>query len=110
MDIMPNSVLMPIGKKKGNIRVMLWAWWGCNSSPSDQNDNAVIYPQFLKKSEHKLKKSQRRLSKKFVKGAKPQSKNYHQKRIRLGKVHQKIQRQRIDGSRVFQIHITKPAN
>jgi mRNA-degrading endonuclease RelE of RelBE toxin-antitoxin system len=110
MGIMPNSVLMPIGKKKGNIRVMLWAWWGCNSSPSDQNDNAVIYPQFLKKSEHKLKKSQRRLSKKFVKGAKPQSKNYHQKRIRLGKVHQKIQRQRIDGSRVFQIHITKPAN
>jgi len=64
----------------------------------------------LKKSERKLKKAQRRLSKKFVKGAKPQSKNYHQKRIGLGKVHQKIQRQRIDGSRVFQIHITKPAN
>ena len=90
---------------------MLWAWWGFNTTPSDKNDNAVIYPQLLKKSERKLKKAQRRLrSKKFIKGAKPQSKNYHQKRIRLGKVHQKIQRQRIDGSRVFQIHITKPAN
>jgi putative transposase len=56
----------------------------------------LIYPQFLKKSQRKLKKAQRRLSKKIVKGAKPQSKNYHQKRIRLGKVHQKIQRQRKD--------------
>jgi putative transposase len=73
---------------------MLWAGiWGCNTSPSYQNDSAVIYPQFLKKSQRKLKKAQRRLSKKIVKGAKPQSKNYHQKRIRLGKVHQKIQRQ-----------------
>ena len=28
----------------------------------DQNDNAVIYPQFLKKSERRLKKAQKRLS------------------------------------------------
>jgi putative transposase len=62
----------------------------------DQNDNVVIYPQFLRKSEQKLKKSQRRLSKKFVKGAKPQSKNYHKARKRLGRVHLKIQRQRKD--------------
>jgi putative transposase len=76
MAIMPNSVL--------------------NTSPSYQKDNAVIYPQLLKKSQRKLKKAQRRLSKKFVKGAKPQSKNYHQKKIRLGKVHQNIQRHRKD--------------
>jgi putative transposase len=62
----------------------------------DQNDNAVIYPQFLRKSEKRLKKAQRRLSKKFVQGAKPQSKNYHKARKRLGRVHLKIQRQRKD--------------
>jgi putative transposase len=62
----------------------------------DQNDNAVIYPQFLRKSERRLKKAQKRLSKKFVKGKKPQSNNYHKARIRLGKVHLKIQRQRKD--------------
>ena len=32
----------------------------------DQNDHAVVYPQFLRKSERKLKKAARRLSKKFV--------------------------------------------
>jgi putative transposase len=62
----------------------------------DQNDNAVIYPQFLRKSERRLKKAHRQLSKKFVKGKKPQSNNYHKARIRLGKVHLKIQRQRKD--------------
>lgn len=62
----------------------------------DQNDNAVIYPQFLRSSEKRLKKAQRRLSKQFVKGAKPQSKNYHKQRKRLGKIYLKIQRQRKD--------------
>ena len=62
----------------------------------DQNDNAVIYPQFLRKSERRLKKASRRLSKKFVKGAKPQSNNYHKARKRLGRIHLKIQRQRKD--------------
>ena len=62
----------------------------------DQNDNAVIYPQFLRKSEKRLKKAQRRLSKKFIKGAKPQSNNYHKQRKRLGRIHLKIQRQRKD--------------
>ena len=62
----------------------------------DQNDNAVIYPRFLRKSERRLKKVQRRLSKKFIKGKKPQSNNYHKVRIRLGRVHLKIQRQRKD--------------
>jgi len=62
----------------------------------DQNDNAVIYPQFLRKSEKRLKKAQRKLSKKFVKGAKPQSKNYHKARKRLSKIHLKVSRQRKD--------------
>lgn len=64
----------------------------------DQNDNTVIYPQFLRKSERRLKQAQRRVSRKFVKGAKPQSNNYHRARKRLGKVHLKIQRQRNDWS------------
>jgi putative transposase len=62
----------------------------------DQNDNAVIYPQFLRKAEKRLKKAQKRLSKKFVKGAKPQSNNYHKARKRLGRIHLKVQRQRKD--------------
>jgi len=62
----------------------------------DQNNNAVIYPQFLRKSERRLKKRSKQLSKKFVKGKKPQSINYHACRKRLGKVHLKIQRQRKD--------------
>lgn len=62
----------------------------------DQNDNAVKYPKFLRKAEKRLKRQQRRLSKRFVKGAKPQSKNYHKQRKRLGKIHLKVQRQRKD--------------
>lgn len=64
----------------------------------DQNDNAVIYPQFLSSSEHRLKRAQKRLSKKYVLGKKPQSNNYHKTRKRLGKTHLKIQRQRKDWS------------
>ena len=62
----------------------------------DQNDNAVEYPKFLRKTEKQLKRQQRRLSHKFRKGAKPQSNNYHKQRKRLGKVHLKVQRQRKD--------------
>ncbi|WP_367267661.1 transposase [Okeania sp. SIO2C9] len=36
----------------------------------DQNDHAVVYPQYLRFAEKKLKRRQRQLSKKFVKGKK----------------------------------------
>ena len=62
----------------------------------DQNNRAVIYPQFIRKSERRLKKASRKLSNKYVRGAKPQSKNYHKARNRCGKIHLKIQRQRKD--------------
>ncbi|NER20453.1 MAG: transposase [Symploca sp. SIO1C2] len=62
----------------------------------DQSDNALVYPQYLRKSEKRLKKQQRRLSKKFSKNKKPQSNNYHKARKRLGRTHLKIQRQRKD--------------
>jgi putative transposase len=81
------------GKYTGNV---VGLDLGLKYFTKDQNDNAVIYPQFLRKSERRLKKAQRRLSKKFVKDKKPQSSNYHKARIRLGKVHLKITRQRKD--------------
>ncbi len=52
----------------------------------------------MRKSEKKLKRRQRQLSKKFVKGKKPQSNNYHKARKRLGKCHLKVSRQRKDWS------------
>jgi putative transposase len=81
------------GKYTGNV---IGLDLGLKFFTKDQNDNAVIYPQFLRNSQKRLKKAQRRLSKKFVKGAQPQSKNYHRQRKRLGKIHLKIQRQRKD--------------
>ncbi len=62
----------------------------------DQNDNATTYPKYLRRAEKRIKKLQRRLSRKFVKGQKPQSNNYHKARIRLGKAHLKVTRQRKD--------------
>jgi len=62
----------------------------------DQNDNAVVYPQYFRRAQKRLKKQQRRLSRKFDQSRKPQSNNYHKARKRLGKTHLKIQRQRKD--------------
>nr|WP_293106229.1 transposase [Okeania sp. SIO2F4] len=61
----------------------------------DQNNNAAIYPKYLRQTQKRIKKLQRQLSKKFVKG-KPQSKNYHKARMRLAKCHLKVTRQRKD--------------
>jgi putative transposase len=87
---------------------------GLNYFYKDTNDNAAIYPKYLRSSEKRIKKLQRRLSRKFVKGKKPvrspdcesgacgrvdsqpQSNNYHKARKRLGKAHLKVQRQRKD--------------
>jgi len=69
---------------------------GLKAFYTDQNGNPVNCPKYLRKAEKRLKQHQRRLSRKFKKGAKPQSKNYHKQRKRLGKVHLKVQRQRKD--------------
>jgi putative transposase len=71
---------------------------------TDSHGHKVECPQFLRRAERRLKREQRRLSRKLRtpsrlrerRGAKPQSKNYHQQRKRLGKVHLKVQRQRRD--------------
>lgn len=60
----------------------------------DSNGQGVECPKLYRKARKRLKKAQRRLSKRFSKGAKPQSKNYHKQKKRVGIVHLKVQRQR----------------
>ncbi len=62
---------------------------GLKAFYTDQNGNTVECPKYLGKAE-------KRLSRKFKKGAKPQSKNYHKQKKRLGKAHLQVQRQRKD--------------
>jgi putative transposase len=69
---------------------------GLKAFYTDQNGNPVECPKYLRKAEKRLKRHQRRLSRKFRKGAKPQSRNYHKQKKRLGKAHLKVQRQRKD--------------
>ncbi len=69
---------------------------GLKAFYTDQNGHTVECPKYLRKAEKRLKRHQKRLSRKFRKGAKPQSKNYHKQRKRLGKAHLQVQRQRKD--------------
>ncbi len=69
---------------------------GLKAFYTDQNGNSVECPKYLRKAEKRLKRHQKRLNRKFRKGAKPQSKNYHKQRNRLGRIHLKVQRQRRD--------------
>ena len=64
---------------------------GLASFYTDNNGNKVDNPQFLRKSEKRLKRLQRRLSKK-----KKGSKNRQKARQRLAKAHLKVSRQRKD--------------
>lgn len=58
---------------------------------SDSNGRVVDNPKYLEKSERKLIRAQRKLSRK-----KKGSNNYNKQRIRLAKVHEKIANQRND--------------
>ena len=58
---------------------------------SDSNGNTVSNPKFLEKSSRKLRREQRRLSRK-----KKGSNNRNRQRIRVAKVHEKITNQRND--------------
>ena len=58
---------------------------------SDSNGNVVSNPKFLEKSSRKLRREQRRLSRK-----KKDSNNRNKQRIRVAKVHEKITNQRND--------------
>ena len=67
---------------------------------ADSNSNFVLPPKFLRKAEKRLKRLQRRVSKKYNKQKKKdkqrQSNKYHQARIKLAKQHLKVSRQRKD--------------
>jgi putative transposase len=63
---------------------------------TDQNGNTVNCPKFLRRSEKRLKRHQRKLSRMFAKGRKPQSNNYHKQKNRVGRIDLKVQRQRRD--------------
>ncbi|NJO95227.1 MAG: IS200/IS605 family element transposase accessory protein TnpB [Pleurocapsa sp. CRU_1_2] len=67
---------------------------------ADSNSNFVLPPKFLRKAEKRLKRLQRRMSKKYDKQRRKdkqsQSNNYHKSRIKLARQHLKISRQRKD--------------
>jgi putative transposase len=59
------------------------------------SDGMVVgSPQFYRQTEAQLKRANRQTSKKFRKGAKPQSKNYHKARVRYARTHLSVSRQR----------------
>ncbi len=67
---------------------------------ADSHSNFVLPPQFLRKAEQKLKRLQRKVSKKYDqqrhKNQQRQSNKYHKARVRLAKQHLKVSRQRKD--------------
>ncbi|WP_026097506.1 RNA-guided endonuclease InsQ/TnpB family protein [Baaleninema simplex] len=62
---------------------------------TDSNGNTVENPRYLRLSEARLRRLQRRVSKRYVKGKK-QSKRYHKARKALARQHLKVSRQRKD--------------
>lgn len=68
---------------------------GLNHFYTDNNGETVDNPRYLRKSERKLKRLQKRVSKKFKKG-KPQSNNYKKAITRLARKHLQVNRQRKD--------------
>ena len=69
---------------------------GLNHFYTDDKGNQIENPRFYRKGEKALNRLNRSKSKKYVKGAKPQSKNYHKARKRYAIKHLKISRQRKD--------------
>lgn len=53
-------------------------------------------PQFYRVAEHQLNRANHKKSKKFRKGVKPQSRNYHKARVRYAHKHLRVSRQRAE--------------
>ncbi len=68
---------------------------GLNHFYTDSNGETVDNPRYLRKSERKLKRLQKQVSKKFKKGQ-PQSNNYKKALARLARKHLQVSRQRKD--------------
>ena len=69
---------------------------GLNHFYTDDKGNQIENPRFYRKGEKALNRLNRSKSKKYVRGVKPQSKNYHKARKRYALKHLKISRQRKD--------------
>jgi putative transposase len=69
---------------------------GLNHFYTDDKGNQIDNPRFYRQGEKSLNRLNRSKSKKYKKGAKPQSKNYHKARKRYALKHLKISRQRKD--------------
>jgi putative transposase len=69
---------------------------GLNHFYTDDKGNQIENPRFDRRGEKALNRLNRNKSRKYKKGAKPQSNNYHKARIRYAIKHLKISRQRKD--------------
>jgi putative transposase len=67
---------------------------GLNYFIATSTGETVKSPQFYCKGERRLNRANRQKSKKYCKGAKPQSKNYHKARKRYAHKHLRVSRQR----------------
>lgn len=67
---------------------------GLNYFIATSDGELVESPKFYRKSERQLNRANRKKSKKYRKGAKPQSRNYHKARDRYARKHLRVSRQR----------------
>ena len=79
---------------------------------ADSNDNIIDSPKFLMKSEAKLKKEQRKLSRKYEAAKKDkrkyyESKNYQDQRLKVAKIHKHVSNQRKDFYSVLANNLVK---
>lgn len=79
---------------------------------ADSNDNIIDSPKFLKKSEAKLKKEQKKLSRKFEAAKKDkrkyyECKNYQDQRFKVAKIHKRVSNQRKDFYNVLANNLVK---
>ena len=79
---------------------------------ADSNDNIIDSPKFLKKSEAKLKKEQKKLSRKYEAAKKDkrkyyECKNYQDQRFKVAKIHKRVSNQRKDFYNVLANNLVK---
>lgn len=79
---------------------------------ADSDDNIIDSPKFLKKSEAKLKKEQKKSSRKYEAAKKDkrkyyESKNYQDQRLKVAKIHKHVSNQRKDFYNVLANNLVK---
>jgi putative transposase len=67
-----------------------------NGLYADSDGICAEMPHFLRESEKRLKKAQRKLSKMYVKGKERQSNRYYKQKHRVAVLHEKVRHQRVD--------------